>query len=124
MTLAVVASATPLTATSPALVMVHLLPDASTMAVVDPALTTVSLADGVGFGVAVGAGVGFGVAVGAGVGLGVAVGGGVGFGVAVGVGVGVAGSGLVAVPPTHAAVGLVLLHQRSAVFSWKTLPPT
>src|ERR1700761_3082897 len=116
MTFAGVVSVTPLIATNPVPVIVHLLPAVSTIAAADPALTTVSLAEGVGFGVAVGAGVGFGVAVGAGVGL----------GVTVGVGVGVGGSGLVEVPLVgdQAADGLALLHHRSDAFSCQTNPLT
>ena len=47
MTLAVVVSATPLTATCPPLVMVHSLPLASVIAVVEPRLTIVSFGEAV-----------------------------------------------------------------------------
>ncbi|MBN8898692.1 MAG: hypothetical protein J0H35_10985 [Rhodospirillales bacterium] len=69
MTRAVVASTTPFTATWPPLVIVHLLPDASVIAVVEPAFTTVLSGEATGFGVAVGAGVCVGAWVGAGVGV-------------------------------------------------------
>ena len=99
MTLAVVGSEVPLTATCPPLVIVHLLPLASIIVPVVP-ITAVSFGEGVGVGVGVGVGAG--------------------------VGVGVAGNGLVLVPGVgdQAAVGLVFPHHRLLAFSCQTVPFT